>query len=196
MIFEDDTYGDLRYEGEHIPSLFGLDRSGLVIKLKSFSKILAPSLRIGYIMADAQVIDTVQRMRRDLGTSVLVSRILAEWVKGGYRAAHLKRILPFYQNKRDIMRAALTRYCAPYATWNKPAGGYFLWLTFTDKVNPEKFPDEAISRGLSYRPGAGFYPQRSDDGKRDIRATFSGPSQELIERGMATLGEAFTAFSR
>lgn len=196
MVFEDDTYGDLRYEGQPIPSLFGLDDSGLVMKLKSFSKILAPSLRIGYLMADVKVIDTVHRMRRDLGTSVLVSRILAEWVKGGYRAEHLKRIAPFYRNKRDIMRAALEKYCAPYATWNKPDGGYFLWLTFTDKVDPEKFPEEATQRGLSYRPGNLFYPQRSDDGRRNIRATFSGPPAELIDRGMAALGEAFAASAR
>jgi 2-aminoadipate transaminase len=143
-ILEDDPYGQLRFEGEHLPPIVTLDSrfrssngarySGNVIYLSTFSKTLSPGLRLGWIIAPEEVIQKLVQAKQgtDLHTSTVSQMVAYEVAAGGFLDQHVKTIRAVYRERRDAMLAALARHFPPGITWTRPAGGLFLWLTFPE----------------------------------------------------------------
>ena len=143
-IVEDDPYGQLRYEGEHIAPLVVLDRENLrrdngfsignVIYLSTFSKTLAPGLRLGWIVAPPKIISKLVQLKQgaDLHTSTFTQCVAFEVARGGFLDQHVKLIRGVYRERRDVMLQALEEFFPPEVTWTHPQGGLFLWVTLPE----------------------------------------------------------------
>ena len=189
LIVEDDAYGDLRYDGEPLPSLFALDDSGLVLKLGSFSKILAAGLRMGWAIGDPEVVGALTSVRHDMGVSPMVARTIAEFSKVRLEP-HIQRLIAHYRGKRDRMVAALGERCAPWVRFTTPEGGFFLWLELAPEVDPDALAQATADEDVGYVPGTSFFAD--GDGRRNLRLAFSFVPSDDIERGIAGLGRALS----
>jgi DNA-binding transcriptional MocR family regulator len=188
LIVEDDAYGDVRFEGEKPPSLFALAGGRGAVFLGTFSKTVATGLRIGWVLGDKPVIDALLRTRYDLGTSPWLQRTLLEFASTGTFEKHVAKMCALYRRKCDAMLAALDERCGRYATWNRPEGGYFLWVTLAETVDPKALMDAAIRNGVAYVGGASFY--RDGSGAQSIRLAFSYVPEQEIPEAILRLGRA------
>ncbi len=199
-ILEDDPYGQLRYEGEHLPALVKLDAElhgsgnngapfrGGVIYLGTMSKILAPGLRLGWIVAPEEIMVRLIQMKQgaDLHTSSFTQMVAYEASRGGFLDQHVRRIRPIYRERRDVMLAALCRHCPPGVRWTRPQGGLFTWMTLPEGQDAQEILAEALKEKVAFVPGTAFYP--CGGGERTLRLNFSYCRPEVIERGIARLG--------
>lgn len=188
LIVEDDAYGDLRYEGEALPSLLSLDDSGIVIKLGSFSKVLAAGLRLGWAVGPPDAIAAMTSVRHDMGVSPFVARLVAEYASMGRLESHIREITGVYRAKRDRMLSALGEYCGPWVRWRRPEGGFFLWLELAAQVDPDRLAGALADEGVGYVPGTAFYADGG--GRGQLRLAFSYVPSTDIERGIVNLGRA------
>ena len=200
-IIEDDPYGQLRYEGAHIPPLIVIDREnfrrdsgysiGNVIYLGTFSKIIAPGLRLGWIVAPQDVISKLVQLKQsaDLHTSTFTQHVAYEVVRDGFLEQHVKFIRMLYRERRDVMLEALQEFFPPEVKWTRPQGGLFLWLTLPQGLDSHKILEAAIAQNVAFVPGNSFYatPGRID---QHMRLNFSNATSELIREGMRRLGLA------
>jgi 2-aminoadipate transaminase len=202
-IIEDDPYGELRYEGEHIPPLVVLDArkldlgnsdgrnliNGNVIYLSTFSKTLAPGLRLGWMVAPTSVIEkcVMAKQGMDLHTSSLVQMIAYEVVKDGFLKEHINHIRRIYRERRDVMLAAMSRYFPPEVHWTRPQGGLFLWVTLPEWLDAAEVFNKAVANKVAFVPGTPFFPD--DSGHNTMRLNFSNARPEQIEVGIRRLGE-------
>ncbi|HVZ16071.1 MAG TPA: PLP-dependent aminotransferase family protein, partial [Terriglobales bacterium] len=182
-IVEDDPYGQLRYEGQHLPPLVVLDRENLrrddgyslgnVIYLSTFSKTLAPGLRLGWIVAPCEVISKLVQLKQgaDLHTSTFVQMVAYEVARDGFLDEHVKLIRTVYGERRDIMLRALEEQFPDGVTWTHPHGGLFLWITMPEGTDCNELLQEAIRQDVAFVPGDCFYPD--DEGRRNMRLNFS-----------------------
>jgi 2-aminoadipate transaminase len=203
-IVEDDPYGQLRYEGEHLPSLVALDRENLrrdtgysignVIYLSTFSKTLAPGLRLGWIVAPPEVIAKLIQLKQgmDLHTSTFTQAVTYEVAKDNFLDEHIKLIRKVYGERRDVMMAALKEYFPAEATWTRPKGGLFLWVTLPPGMSCKKLFDAALKENVAFVPGDPFYAANgfSDEGNRHLRLNFSNAKPEQIREGVRRLAVA------
>lgn len=187
-VLEDDAYRDLRYDGEDLPSLQALDQSGLVIRLGTFSKILAPGMRLAWIVAQPEVTQRLAAAKAEGGTSPYGSHLAAAMAQSGALDRHIAFLKPFYRARRDAMLAALERYCADYGTWSRPAGGFFVWLRLADRVDPERLAAAAAAERVGYLSGRACFP--SGRGERHVRLAFSYLPPERISEGVRRFGRA------
>lgn len=187
-IIEDDPYGELRFEGEEIPSLVQLDQIGNVINLRTFSKRLFPGLRLGEIIGDSEVIGkiTLAKQAADLCSPALTQWIAAEFIKRGYLKDYLEKVRKKYEEKRDEMLSAMEKYFPKGVQWTKPEGGMFIWVKVPEYIDTDELLKEAIKEKVAYVPGSGFYPHRED--KNHFRLNFSLPTPKQIELGIQRLG--------
>jgi 2-aminoadipate transaminase len=205
-ILEDDPYHQLRYEGEHLPSLLVLDadqfepddtlgHQGNVIYLGSFSKLLGPGLRLGWAIAPADLIRRMVQAKQgaDLHTSLYIQMIVHEVVKGGFFEEHIARLQAAYRERRDRMLAALTKYLPPEVTWTHPQGGLFIWVTLPSSMGSEALLQKAMLNKVAYVPGAPFYA--NGEGFHTLRLNFSYPTVDQIEEGIRRLGEVLAQAS-
>jgi 2-aminoadipate transaminase len=191
MILEDAVYSDLRLSGERVPSLLSMDPDGRVIQSHSFSKVVAPGLRLGWMCGSAEAIGALAAVRQDLGVSQWTARAMAEFVARGMLDSHIEKVLPVYRRKRDIAVAAVREHCAPYVSFDVPDGGYYLWLRLSDDVVWEKVQAAAGNAGVAFRPGERFMNEASrTDARSYLRLAFSHVGDEELGRGIAALGEA------
>jgi len=198
-ILEDDPYGQLRYEGDHVPPIVHLDSefratngvrySGNVIYLSTFSKILAPGIRLGWIIAPAEVIQKLVQAKQgtDLHTSTLSQMAAYEVASGGFLNEHVKVIRSIYRERRDTMLAALERDFPPGITWTRPQGGLFLWLTFPEWMDAAEVLKAAVARKVAFVPGESFFTDGT--GRNTARLNFSNATPERIREGVARLAE-------
>ncbi len=204
-IIEDDPYGELRYEGEHLPPLVVLDahrlngRSGYsnghgfmrgnVIYTSTFSKTLAPGLRLAWIVAPAEVINrcVMAKQGMDLHTSTFVQMLAHDVLQDDFLRDHVRHIRQVYGERRDIMLESLARYFPASARWTHPQGGLFLWVILPDEIDTTKLMPRAIKNNVAYVPGAAFYPDGS--GHNTFRLNFSNARPDQIEIGIRRLGE-------
>jgi 2-aminoadipate transaminase len=200
-IVEDDPYGELRYEGGHIKPLYSLDAelarlpadthyTGNVIYLGTFSKTLAPGLRIAWAAAAPEVISRLVQLKQgaDLHTSSFNQMVIYEVAKEGFIDAHVDRLREVYRKRRDAMLAAMDRFTPPEARWTYPAGGLFLWLHLPDGLNAMELFEAAIKRDVAFVPGDAFYT--IDEPPPRARINFSNVNEELITEGVRRLAEA------
>jgi 2-aminoadipate transaminase len=198
-MIEDDPYGQLRYEGEHLPPLVTLDAAyhgcangekrftGDVIYLSTLSKTLAPGLRIAWIVAPEGVIRKLVQIKQgaDLHTSTFCQEVAYEVAREGFLDRHVKRIRAVYGTRRDAMLAALDRYAPPGVRWTRPLGGLFLWLTAPRGLDTMALLDEALKEKVAFVPGAPFYPKGG--GHESMRLNFSYCAPEVIDEGIRRL---------
>jgi 2-aminoadipate transaminase len=202
-IVEDDPYGQLRYEGEHLPPVVVLDEArtthhngtyqGNVIYLSTFSKILAPGIRLGWVIAPPQVIDKLVMAKQgmDLHTATFNQMVVHEAARGGFLDRHVQAIRRTYKQRRDVMLSALDEHAPAGVTWTHPSGGLFLWLTLPPDVRTEEVFRVAVENRVAFVPGASFHP--CGGGHNTIRLNFSYMGPELIREGIARLGRVLQA---
>src|SRR5579862_12875 len=199
-IVEDDPYGQLRYEGEHQPPLVVLDRinaaqddayqMGNVIYLSTFSKVLAPGLRLGWIVPPPEVIARLSQIKQstDLHTSSFAQMVAFEVAREGFIDEHVKLIRRVYKERRDTMLQALDDFFPPDVSWTRPQGGLFLWVTMPAGVNSRRLLDLALRQNVAFVPGEAFFP--SGDTGSHMRLNFSNAQPEQIREGIRRLSIA------
>jgi 2-aminoadipate transaminase len=200
-IIEDDPYGQLRYEGEHLSPLIVADRENLrrddgyrlgnVIYLSTFSKTLAPGLRLGWIVAPPEVVSKLVQLKQgaDLHTSTFVQVVAHEVARDGFLDEHVKKIRQVYRERRDAMLAALQEFFPPEVTWTHPAGGLFLWVTLPVNIECKALFQAALQQDVAFVPGDSFYAT-GDEGPRHMRLNFSNAPPERIREGIRRLSVA------
>jgi len=197
-IIEDDPYGQLRYEGDHIPSVVSLDSefrgpngghySGNVIYLSTFSKLLAPGLRLAWVIAPPEVIRklVMAKQAADLHTSSFNQYVAFEVAKGGFLDEHVKVIRATYKERRDVMIEMMEELFPAGVTWRKPQGGMFLWGILPEGMDSAEVLKRAIDKKVAFVPGESFHPRGG--GKNTMRLNFSYSSPDTIREGIARLG--------
>jgi GntR family transcriptional regulator/MocR family aminotransferase len=190
-ILEDDFVGDLRYDGRAQPPLKALEPGGRVIYMSTFSTMLMPGLRVGFIAAEGPVYDSLASFKRvsDLATSSLIQHALEAFVTIGRYQAHLRHTRQVYRRRRDGMLKAIDRHLPAGVRVNPPQGGIFVWLGLPDGLSAERLLPLAREEGVSFAPGGAFFP-RASDGDGYIRLNFATQPQEETEEGMRRLGRA------
>ncbi len=187
LLVEDDPYGELSYQGEQLPSLLSMNPEG-VVYMGSFSKVLAPGLRLGYLIAPEALHGKLVQAKQaaDLHTSTFCQRIVHEAVQGEFLDRHIPEIRRLYANQCELMLDALDRYFPREAQWNRPAGGMFIWVTLPEGVDSTALLAKAIEQNVAFVPGAPFFA--TDPVPNTLRLSFVTVPAEKIEIGMRTLG--------
>jgi Transcriptional regulators containing a DNA-binding HTH domain and an aminotransferase domain (MocR family) and their eukaryotic orthologs len=195
-ILEDDFVGDLRYEGRNQPALKALDPGGRVIYVSTFSKILMPGLRVGFLVAEGPVYDCLVNFKRvnDLATSTLVQRALEAYVTVGRYQSHLRRSCQIFRKRRDAMLSAIQRYLPAKIRLDPPQGGMFMWLQLPENLSSEKLLRLAREEGVVFAPGNGFFTDGLE-GKNWLRLNFIARAPDQIEEGVKRLGRAIQRLS-
>lgn len=198
-IVEDDPYGQLRYEGDHIPPVVVLDDeirakevpiySGNVIYTSTFSKILAPGLRLAWVVAPTEVIKKLVQAKQgcDLNTSTFNQYLAYEVANGPWMKTHIQQIRVTYKERRDVMLKALEEYMPEGVQWTRPKGGLFLWVTLPESVNTIEIFPTAVKEKVAFVPGDSFHPLGG--GENTMRLNFSCMKPELIVEGIKRLSE-------
>ena len=194
-ILEDDFAGDLRFEGRYLPAIKSLDAGGRVIYAGTFSKMLMPGLRVGYLIANGPIYERLVQQKRvsDLTTSPLMQRAVHQYVTVGRYQTHLRRSARLYHARRDAMCAALRQFL-PRAEFNLPHGGLFLWLKLPEGIPSSELLAFALDAGVEFTPGRAFFSNPAE-GERYLRLNFASRTEEEIEKGIQRLGEAFRRLS-
>lgn len=187
-ILEDDVYGLLGYDGPAPAALKASDTDGHVVYSMSFSKSLAPALRLGALVASPELLSALAGAKHsaDLVCSPLLQRALATYLRQGRFAAHLQHVRALYRARRDALLAALDTL-PPGCAWTHPSGGLNAWITLPDGVNERDFCVAAIERGVGVAPGNAFFAQPRRGAH--LRLSFGAQPPESIERGVGILGE-------
>jgi GntR family transcriptional regulator / MocR family aminotransferase len=190
-ILEDDFVGDLRYDGRAQPSLKALDPGGRVIYANTFSKMIMPGLRVGFLLIEGPIYEVLVNFKRvnDLATSALIQRALEAYVTVGRYQAHLRRSCQIFRKRRDAMIAAIHRYLPADARFDTPQGGLFLWVHLPDEMSADDLLPLAHREGVDFVPGSKFFSSGSE-GKEWIRLNFVLHSPDEIEEGIKRLGMA------
>ena len=188
LIIEDSPYRELRYEGEHLPTMYSLSPDR-VIHLGSFSKIFAPGFRLGWAIAHPDILDKIYVCKQslDLCPPIFDQYVAAEFLASGRLDENLVRTIDLYRSKRDLMLSLLEECMPEDVRWTHPEGGLFLFLTLPEGFDAVKFYDVALDAGVAYVAGEFFHPDRS--GKNTMRLNFSFMSPERITEGIRLLAE-------
>ena len=189
VIIEDDVYRELRYDGEAVPSMLAMPPTGRVVRVGSFSKVVAPGLRVGWLSGAPELLEAVAAVRDDLGVGQLVARVMARYVTDGLLDPHVAEVNVLYRHKRDVAQAALAAACGDLVRWCPPEGGIFLWLELDERVDAAAAGARALEGGVMCRPGERFFGD-GGGGAQHLRLAFAPVPEAEIERGIAVLGEA------
>lgn len=202
-IIEDDPYGQLRFEGESLPSIVHLDNkiranngsySGNVIYLSTFSKTLSPGIRLAWVIAPTEVIHKMVMAKQgtDLQTPTFTQIIAYEVARNGFLDKHVKVIQNVYRERRDIMLEELAKNMPAGVEWTHPQGGLFLWVTLPEYMDTNVILKDAIAEKVAFVPGESFYP--NGGGKNTMRLNFSNAKPEKIREGMQRLGRVIKKY--
>lgn len=186
VILEDNVYGDLRFAGEPLPTLLELDTSGLVLQCGSFSKIVAPALRLGWIAGSIPGIGALAAVRQDLGVGQWLARVMTDYLAEGLLEPHLVRANKVYKSKANTAVQAMRKYCGDFVSFTEPQGSFYLWVEIDDRVDWAAAAKLAEKEGIFFRPGERFMGDTG--GRQFLRLAYSHVSEDIIEKGIATLG--------
>jgi 2-aminoadipate transaminase len=188
-VIEDHIYARLRSRGERAPSLKQLDRSNLVIQVDSFSKIAYPGMRVGWIVAPANVIERLRLVKQstDLHTGHLGQAIMAEYVRRGHLGRHLERTRKAYSGRLAALEQALTRYMPSGTKWTRPEGGMCVWVELPPGFDSNELLIHTRERRVVFSPGRYFYFQNPQP--NTLRLGYTGLDEREITRGIATLSD-------
>ncbi|MDR2292100.1 MAG: PLP-dependent aminotransferase family protein [Prevotellaceae bacterium] len=190
MVVEDCPYREVRFDGEHIKTMYELDNSGRVILLGTFSKIFVPGFRLGWVIAHEKIIDKIVTAKQsvDLCSPVLDQKIAAKFLEKGYLDQNIPKIIENYHRKRDGMIAAFEKYMPEGVKWTRPEGGLFLFITLPDYMDAKDLFDIAIKENVAFVLGNSFFCDGS--GKNTMRINFSYMSEEMNTEGVKRLATA------
>jgi len=189
LIVEDDPYGEIRFEGEPIPSLLALGGKDRVIALRTFSKISFPGLRLGWIVAREDIMDKIVlgKQAADLCSPAMTQYIAYEFVSRGWLDDYVNVVRREYPKKKNAMISALEQYFPAGASWTDPQGGLFVWVKAPESIDTAAMFREAINAKVAYVVGIAFYPHRDDN--CHMRLNFSAVDPEHITEGVHRLGD-------
>ena len=187
-ILEDDPYGELRFRGEAPPPLAALDDAGLVVHLGTFSKTLAPGMRLGWLVGPRELVRavTIAKQAADLHTATLAQRAAAALLTRFDYDAHLVRLRRIYGERCQAMLGALATYLPPGTRWTRPDGGLFVWAELPAGLDADEIFAHALREKVAFVPGSAFYAEAPR--REMMRLNFSNRPPELIDEGMARLG--------
>lgn len=202
-LVEDDPYGELRFEGEHIAPIVVIDANrngeqregyfkGDVVYMSTLSKTLSPGLRLGWIVAPVEVVDKLVQAKQgaDLHTNTFSQMVAYEVIRDGFLDKHVREIRDVYRQRRDAMLAVMEECFPEEVSWTRPQGGLFLWVTLPEAVDSQELLEKALQEKVAFVPGTAFY---ADGRGRDaMRLTFATCSIEKIDQGIRRLGKAIT----
>lgn len=188
VVIEDNPYGELRYENDHLPSLKSLDTQGRVVFLGTFSKTFAPGLRIGWVCAEEKLLNKYIMVKQgsDLQTSTMSQMALGHFLEKNSLDDHIKKLIEVYKKRRDIMIKAMKDYFPESAQYQVPEGGLFLWVTLDESVDTKALMVKAVENKVAFVPGQSFFP--NSDTKNTMRLNFSNMSEDKIVEGIKRLG--------
>ncbi len=191
-LIEDDPYGALSYRGEPLPKMLTMNPNG-VIYMGSFSKVLTPGIRLGYVVAPQPLIRKLEQAKQaaDLHTAQLTQMVVYEAIKDGFLAQHIPSIRKLYSDQCQAMLSALTEFFPSSVTWTKPEGGMFIWITLPKHIDSMQLLDEAVAQNIAFVPGAPFYANNPE--KNTLRLSFVTVSPEKIREGVERLGKLIAA---
>ncbi len=195
-VIEDDPYGELRYEGADLPPLRALPGGEETVYLGTFSKILAPGLRLGWVVAPRPLMArlVLAKQGADLHTDTLAQRAVLHYCLHADMDGHIARLRRVYRERRDAMLAALARHFPAEARWTRPEGGLFIWVTLPEGVDTRALLADALERGVAFVPGSAFHATRDGgQGGRSLRLNFSHADPDRIDDGLRRLGAVVAA---
>ena len=195
VVAEDDPYRDLRYSGTPLPSIKSYDKEGWVMFLGSFSKIISPGLRVGYMAGDPSILRkcTVGKQSADVHTSNLTQAIVDQFLRRGLLPDHILSICASYKEQMDAMMAELSTFPAG-TTYTTPEGGLFIWVELPEGVNALDLLNKCVDRGVAYVPGTHFFAEGGHD--NTLRLNFSNSTVEQIHTGMAIIRDVIAEASK
>jgi 2-aminoadipate transaminase len=191
LIAEDDVYRDLVFEGNVPPSFYALAKGQGVLRIGSFSKILAPGLRVGWLIAEPE---HIQRsvdcgvMQMGGGANPFAAHVVSEYCRTGRLEPHIAELRQVYRHRCEVTLKALERHMPPGVTWTRPRGGFFVWLTLPEGVSVGSLREAARKHGVLFVPGTGFFA--NGGGEQNLRLAFSFVPPDEIKRGVAILAQA------
>ncbi len=192
-IIEDSPYRRVRFERQSIPSLKALDSSDTVFYVGTFSKLMAPGLRVGWTVAAPDMIARMIQLKSDGGSCPLTQRIIAEFLAAGRLPAHIDRVQMAYRRNRDAMVAALTREM-PDASFDVPLGGYYVWVTLPDDVDGDRLARAASDGGVTVLPGSKFFANPdAPHPTNHVRIAYSHATPDEVDDGIRRLAAAYRA---
>ncbi|MGN0752857.1 MAG: PLP-dependent aminotransferase family protein [Aristaeellaceae bacterium] len=195
VVAEDDPYRDLRYAGTALPSIKSYDKDGWVVFLGSFSKIISPGLRVGYMAGDARIIRkcTVGKQSADVHTSNLTQAIVDQFLRRNLLPDHIKSICASYKEQLDTMLEELSTF-PEGTTYTHPEGGLFIWVELPEHLNALDMLSTCVERGVAYVPGTHFFAEGGHG--NTLRMNFSNSTVEQIHKGMAIIREVIAEASK
>ena len=198
LIVEDDVYRDLAFEGAVPGSFYALANGEGVLSIGSFSKTLAPGLRLGWLVGAEEHIERCVNCgvtQMGGGASPFVAEMVAQYCQGGHWERHILELRSLYKRRRDVALAALSRYMPEGVQWTHPAGGFFLWLHVPESVFAQDVKRMALERGVLVAAGGGFFVNTAD-GAHNLRLTYSCASPNDIEEGIKILAEVIEELAK
>ena len=186
-LVEDNCYGDVHFEGEIVPSCYAMDDSPNQIYICSLSKILAPGVRLGYLVAREPMLGKIVRQRNDAGSNYFASSVVAEFYREGIQA-HCEACNPVLKRKRDLVDEGLKAHLSDLSVWSLPVGGLFMWVRLPEDVDMQKLMEIANSKGVYFAPGAAFHCQYEQ--VPYIRLAFGHVPDDLIKEGIPLLASS------
>jgi 2-aminoadipate transaminase len=197
IVIEDDAYRDLYYDGQQgaLPqSLYALDREGRVIRTGTFSKILAPGLRLGWALAQPEIINKMLLLKEEGASTPFAQQVVVEYGRDGVLMSHIAMLVDAYRQKRDTMLDALERFFPAEASWTRPAGGFYVWVTLPASVDPAALASHAREEGVDYVRGESCYCEQPSQPGTRLRLCFSMLRLDDIEEAVKRLGHAIYSF--
>jgi len=191
-LIEDDPYGALSYKGDPLPKMVAMNPDG-VIYMGSFSKVLTPGIRLGYVVAPLPLVRRLELAKQaaDLHTSQLTQMVVHEVIKDGFLDQHIPKIRTLYGNQCQVMLDAMAQYFPASVEWTKPEGGMFIWVTLPKHIDAMKLLDEAIAQKVAFVPGSPFYANEPET--NTLRLSFVTVPPERIRAGIEILGKLIAA---
>jgi 2-aminoadipate transaminase len=193
IIFEDDPYGELRFEGEPLPSLKSLDRSGRVIHLRSLSKTFVPGMRLGWAVGNIGAIRqmVVAKQFADAATNTPAQYILFEFIRQGLLDKQIQENVTYYRTKRDFMLAQMERYFPNEVTWNRPGGGFFIFVQLPGDMDAADLFRQAVDKNVAFVTGQPFFVDGS--GHNTLRLSYAQAGHQDIEYAIRKIGNLIKA---
>jgi len=189
VVVEDNPYGELRYEGKHLPAVKSLDTEGRVVFLGTFSKTFAPGLRIGWVCAEDELLNKYIMVKQgsDLQTSSMSQRELAVYLDDYSLDEHIEKIIAVYKTRRNLMIDTMKKTFPSEAKYIIPEGGLFIWVELPEHIDTKELMVKAVADNVAFVPGGSFFP--NSDTRNTMRLNFSNMNEENIVEGITRLGK-------
>ena len=188
-ILEDNPYGDLRYEGETVPTLKSMDTQGLVVYMGSFSKVLSPGIRLGWLVAEPELLAKFNTAKQgaDLQASTIMQIVVDTYLEDSDLDENIRNLNALYRKRRDLMLSLLEQEFPKGSSWTHPEGGLFIWATLPEHIDTAKIMPEVVARKVAYIPGHSFFAEGGVT--NTLRLNYSNSDEEKIVTGMKLMGE-------